>query len=37
MEKKEVIGTGSYVMSIMEGRRADVEEEDDNEYGAEGD
>jgi hypothetical protein len=37
MEKRELIGTNDGVMAILEARAADVEEEEDTEYGAEGD
>ena len=37
MEKRELIGTNEGIMAVLEARAADVEEEEDTEYGAEGD
>jgi len=37
MEKREIYGTNEGIVSVLQARAADVEEEDDNEYGAEGD
>lgn len=35
LEKRPILGTSPSYQGILEGRAADVEEEEDNEYGAE--